>query len=128
MLPSLRSSRIQSSRCASVCVNCSADTQLARRKAEELEDFSGRLCRPPWPHQLTTDGTDAAQLPTFTQEETDAGSALMKQFMEVWKERVEARGPDVTEEEQVDELVKLAKEFGQQFEASPWIKALMERL
>jgi hypothetical protein len=52
----------------------------------------------------------------------------MKQFMETWKARVEAKGADVSEEEQVDELVKLAKEYGQQFEASPWIKALMEKL
>ena len=75
---------------------------------------------------MTADGTPATNFPKHTQEETDEGTALMKSFMEDWKSRVEANGEEMGEEEQVQELVKVAKEYAEKFEGNPWVKGLME--
>lgn len=50
----------------------------------------------------------------------------MKSFMETWKSRVEASGEEMGEDEQVEELVRVAKEYGEKFEGNPWVKGLME--
>lgn len=106
-----------------------ASSRGAKRKSwKTLEVGCSPTSRSSATVKLMTDGTEQADLPKFTQEQTDEGTAIMKQFMETWKSRVESKGENVSEDEQVDELVKLAKEYGQQFEGSPWIKALMEKL
>ena len=72
------------------------------------------------------DGTPQNTFPKHTQEETDEGTALMKSFMETWKSRVEADGQEMGETEQVEELVKVAKEYAERFEGNSWVKGLME--
>jgi DNA mismatch repair protein MSH2 len=103
-------------------------SQLAKRKAEELEDFGGEL-----PHlsdvnsNLTeayeSDGEDDT-FGKFPKQETDEGTALVKSFLEDWKLRVESRG-DMDEDEQVAELRRVAEEYKERFEGNEWVKGLM---
>lgn len=96
--------------------------QLAKRKAEELEDFG--------------DGAPAGLFAKHSRQEIDDGTVLVKQFLEEWKARTEvvagsASGGDdsamqLSEEAQVEELRKVAEEYRERFESSPWVQSLLE--
>jgi DNA mismatch repair protein MSH2 len=73
-------------------------------------------------------------LSKYTKEETNQGTDLIREFLDTWKERVESlaqgEGDDggVSEEKQVEELRKLAKEYGGRFDDNKWIEGLMAGL
>jgi DNA mismatch repair protein MSH2 len=92
---------------------------LAKRKAEELEDFG--------------EGTADTVFAKHTKLETDQGTQLVKEFLDAWKDRIGQSGAGGGEDEammdedaQVEELRKVAEEYRDKFEASPWIKSLLE--
>jgi DNA mismatch repair protein MSH2 len=92
---------------------------LAKRKAEELEDFG--------------EGAADTVFAKHTKLETDQGTQLVKEFLDAWKGRIGQSGAGGGEDEammdedaQVEELRKVAEEFREKFEASPWIKSLLE--
>lgn len=68
-----------------------------------------------------------------SKSETDEGTALVKDFLDTWKARVEASGGaggDVamalSEEAQFEELKRVAEEYKERFEGNSWVKGLME--
>jgi DNA mismatch repair protein MSH2 len=92
---------------------------LAKRKAEELEDFG--------------EGGADTVFAKHTKLETDQGTQLVKEFLDAWKDRIGQSGSGGGEDEammdedaQVEELRKVAEEYREKFEASPWIKSLLE--
>lgn len=70
---------------------------MARRKAEELEDFS---------HSGDTNGVADGSGEKYSKEEVDEGSRLLKQVLKAWKAEVEKGG-----EMSVKEQKKLMKEM-----------------
>jgi len=109
------------------------EAQLAKRKAEELEDFGGTYLRLAEDvNSFRADGSADDGLPKYSKSETDEGTALMRQFMETWKARAESLDDlngesGASEEAQVDELRRVAEEFGERFKGSAWITGLMDR-
>jgi len=95
--------------------------KLAKRKAEELEDFG--------------DGAADHQPVKYSKAEIDEGTALVKDFLDTWQARTggslgaagdgdEAMG--ASEEAQLDELRRLGEEWKGRFEANAWVRGLME--
>nr|WJN24902.1 MSH2 [Tranzscheliella williamsii] len=92
---------------------------LAKRKAEELEDY---------------EGDETSMLDSLPEEETKAGAALIEEFMKTWAER--SAGPsaaDAAEAEhearkrsrpdpqaQLDQLKRTVEEFRPRIEANAW--------
>lgn len=101
--------------------------QVAKRKAEELEDFGGESRETTALRMLTpaVDGSEDTSSAKFSKMETDEGTAVMKAFLDEWKASVEGQG-DLSEEAQVAELKRIAEEYKERFESSPWIKNLLE--
>jgi DNA mismatch repair protein MSH2 len=101
--------------------------QVAKRKAEELEDFGGESRETTALRMLTpaTDGSEDTSSAKFSKMETDEGTAVMKAFLDEWKASVEGQG-DLSEEAQVAELKRIAEVYKQRFESSPWIKNLLK--
>lgn len=72
----------------------------------------------------------------YTKEETDSGTDLIRDFLDTWKSRVEAssseqgtgKGMEMGEEAQVEELRKVAREFGGRLEGNKWVMGLMTDL
>ncbi|WVQ85977.1 hypothetical protein IAT38_008145 [Cryptococcus sp. DSM 104549] len=94
--------------------------KLAKRKAEELEDF----------------GDDApAPASKYSKTEIDSGTDIVKDFLDTWKARVGGGGEGrsggeddemaPSEEEMVRELKRTAEEFRERFEGNEWVKNLM---
>lgn len=145
--------------------------RLAKRKAEELEDFGGESCPlvggmgetdqclPAWMclssrHRATVTHLTLAppgatlnpslekladctadapddRLTKFTKEETESGTDLIREFLETWKFRVEAgtaTGEEMGEEQQVEELRKVAREYGGRLDSNKWVEGLMAGL
>ena len=91
------------------------DLQLAKRKAEELEDFG--------------DGPDHSDVfAKHSKIEIDDGSAIVKEFLETWHARVAAKDPEdkLSDEDEEAILRSTAEEFKQRFEGSPWIQTLLD--
>ncbi|WWC92204.1 uncharacterized protein L201_007158 [Kwoniella dendrophila CBS 6074] len=96
--------------------------KLAKRKAEELEDFG--------------DGDPDESLTKYTKEETDEGTTLIKDFLDTWKSRtagtaVNGDGNEdmrMAEEEMLAELRRTAEEFKDRFENNVWVKGVMSTL
>ncbi|KAJ9191174.1 hypothetical protein DTO164E3_8969 [Paecilomyces variotii] len=65
---------------------------MARQKAEELEDFTSATADKP-------DAPPAKSLDGYSQEELEEGSALLKAMLLKWKEEVEAPGKNLSVEE-----------------------------
>lgn len=61
----------------------------------------------------------------FSKAETDEGTAIVKSFLDTWKAQT-SDAADVSEEQQVEALRRVAESFKGQFEASPWIQELMQ--
>jgi DNA mismatch repair protein MSH2 len=70
------------------------------------------------------DNTETSTYAKHPKIETDEGTALVKAFLEEWKERVESKG-DISEEEQVVVLRAVAEEYRQRFEGNAWVRGLM---
>ncbi|EIW69972.1 hypothetical protein TREMEDRAFT_30126 [Tremella mesenterica DSM 1558] len=88
--------------------------KLAKRKAEELEDFG--------------DGANDESLNKYSETETDQGAALMQEFLQTWKSRAEVSLEELSEEGQVGLLRKTATEFKERFEGSPWIMGVLKEV
>ncbi|KDQ60242.1 hypothetical protein JAAARDRAFT_32621 [Jaapia argillacea MUCL 33604] len=95
--------------------------KLAKRKAEELEDFN-------------TD--DHASEPQHSKEVTDEGIQIVEQLLRTWASRIpdEVDGEDVvmsddtTAEAQLEELKRCFEEFKPRIEANPWVQYLLSSL
>ncbi|WVQ63233.1 uncharacterized protein L199_001384 [Kwoniella botswanensis] len=94
--------------------------RVAKRKAEELEDFGG-------------EDTNES-LTKYTKEETDQGTSLVKDFLETWKSRTgqseNANGGDeetmgLSDDDLLAELKQTAEEFKEKFESNPWTCGVM---
>ncbi|KAK4686325.1 DNA mismatch repair protein MSH2, partial [Tremellales sp. Uapishka_1] len=83
--------------------------KLAKRKAEELEDFG--------------DGTSENVFAKHSKIETDEGTLLVKEFLDTWKSRI--HDADMSDEDQVKELRRTAEEFKARFEGNPWVQTMM---
>ena len=55
---------------------------MAKRKADELEDFSGKH----------SNGGETSQAAAASKEEVEAGSAMLKAVLQQWKREVESEG------------------------------------
>lgn len=79
---------------------------MARRKAEELEDFEGRK-----------------ELPDLSEREVEEGSAKLKELLREWKQEVQGRG--LSQKEQAEELRRLAKGRYREALETPFFKSVM---
>ncbi|KAL1409833.1 MSH2 protein [Vanrija albida] len=82
--------------------------KLAKRKAEELEDF----------------GDSPAPEPKLPKTEVEAGTELMRSFLETWRSRTEG----ASEEQQLKELRRTADEFKERFDGNAWVQKAVEGL
>ena len=102
--------------------------RLAKRKAEELEDFG----------DVDADGDDpegaAAKkareediLARHSEAETEEGTALIKQFLQDWRDRVEAGSSEdeMDEVKQVELLREVVGEYKERFQGSEWVKSVL---
>lgn len=64
----------------------------------------------------------------YTKQETDEGTELVREFLETWKSRVEASATPMGESDQVEELRKVAREYGARLESNKWVAGLMADL
>lgn len=90
--------------------------RLAKRKAEELEDYQDEEDSGP-------DGGKAAL--DFPKEVTDAGTALVEEFLMAWAQRTQAVKKDtkvakLDTETEIAELKKITEEYRGRIEANPW--------
>lgn len=83
---------------------------MAKRKAEELEDFG--------------DGTDASPVAKLPKAEVDAGTEIVRAFLEEWRQRAE--GGDG--EAQLAALRKTVEEYKGKFEGNAWVQNVLEAL
>ena len=82
---------------------------MAKRKADELEDFSGKHENP------EAAGAGA------TKEEVEKGSALLKALLLQWKEETEGKG--LSKDEQVQRMRNLVK-GNDELRANPFFKSV----
>ncbi|KAK8850438.1 hypothetical protein IAR55_004356 [Kwoniella newhampshirensis] len=98
--------------------------KVAKRKAEELEDFG--------------DGSADEHLSKFSKSETEQGTALINEFLNEWKSRIaspqlQSQGEGdssmgMSGDEMVRELKKVAEEYRDRFEGNEWVKGVMSTL
>ncbi|WVQ70559.1 hypothetical protein IAR50_000078 [Cryptococcus sp. DSM 104548] len=94
--------------------------KLAKRKAEELEDFG-------------EPDDSSAPSAKYPKETIDKGTDLIKDFLATWKTRVSSGGDgdeemQPSEEEMVAQLRATAEEFRERFGENEWVKGLMATL
>lgn len=83
---------------------------------------------------IVADGAADITFTKHSKTETDEGTALVKEFLDTWKARVEAHGGavdgdaemELSEDAQIDELRRVAEEYKERFEGNTWVKSLME--
>lgn len=111
--------------------------QMAKRKAEELEDFGGAL-----PSDLSRIGSkrlinspppsdDATEVPQtiFTKhsrQEVEAGTALVAEYLSAWRSHLPEKKEDLTEEAEWKALREVGEEFRARIEASPYCRQLLD--
>lgn len=83
---------------------------MAKRKAEELEDFG--------------DGTEASPASKLPKAEVDEGTEIVRAFMDEWRTRAE--GGDG--EAQLAALRETVEEYKDKFEGNAWVKNVLEAL
>jgi DNA mismatch repair protein MSH2 len=92
--------------------------RLAKRKADELEDFG--------------DGSEGEDVfAKISKSETDEGTAIVQDFLKTWKERTAAGDGDATmrsEEEELALLKATAREFKERMDGNAWTKAVLAGL
>ncbi len=92
--------------------------RLAKRKADELEDFG--------------DGYEGEDIfSKISKEETDEGTAIVQDFLKAWTEKsggVDGDASMRTEEEELDLLRETAALFKDKMDGNAWTKALLAGL
>lgn len=105
--------------------------RLAKRKAEELEDFGdGTVDGDATPDADGSGGGKRIKediLARHTEQETEEGTALIKAFLQDWRDRLEAAdGGEMEEEKQVELLRTVVGEYKDRFEGSEWVKSVLD--
>ena len=67
----------------------------------------------------------------YSKQETDEGAVLLKTFLDEWQARVDQggtgnEGAKMTEDEQIDELRRVAGEYKERFQGNAWVRGLLE--
>jgi DNA mismatch repair protein MSH2 len=84
--------------------------KMAKRKADELEDFSGK---------------DLEQMSSVPKEEVEQGSKLLKGILLQWKNMVRERGLEGDEKEMIGTFKGLLEGNKQGLEGNMWIQEAM---
>jgi hypothetical protein len=85
--------------------------RMARRKADELEDFSGKE---------TTD-----QMSTLSREDVEQGSKLLKSILLEWRDQVREKGLEGDEKQMIGTFKGLLEKNKQGLEGNMWIQEAM---
>ena len=92
--------------------------QLARKKAEELEDFNHEKAEP----ELRADVVEE-------------GTKIVEEMLRAWTSRSDHDGEDVvmanddlSPEEQLEELKRCVEQFRPRIESNPWAQSLLASL
>jgi DNA mismatch repair protein MSH2 len=85
--------------------------RMARRKADELEDFSGKE---------TSD-----EMSTLPQEDVKEGSKLLKNILLEWKNQIMEKGFEGDEKEMIGTFKELLEKNKQALEGNMWIREVM---
>jgi len=85
--------------------------KMARRKADELEDFSGKDI--------------AEQVSTVPKEDIERGSKLLKSILIQWKDEVTEKGAEGDEKEMIGTFKALLEKNKQELEGNIWIQEAM---
>jgi DNA mismatch repair protein MSH2 len=99
--------------------------RLAKRKAEELEDFGdGEDDDAEKKARARTEDI----LAKHTEQETEEGTALIKQFLQDWRDRVEAAPTEeeLDEEKQVQLLRTVVGEYRERLQGSAWVTSVLD--
>ncbi|CDZ98435.1 dna mismatch repair protein msh2 [Phaffia rhodozyma] len=99
--------------------------KMAKRKADELEDFGDDA-------EVTPD--DSNPFTKYSREETEEGTKIVKQFLNAWSSRVPSSSKDsgvdeksqATLEEELAILREIAAEYRDQIEANPYTRSLLD--
>ena len=112
--------------------------QLAKRKADELEDFGGNSLCPTSSIRsscASTDGNESAA--EHSEEETEAGSRIVTELLRTWASQVRQDGDDgddivmsddLSPENQLAELKRCFELFKPQIEANGWCQSVLNSL
>ena len=84
--------------------------KMARRKADELEDFSGK---------------DAAEISSTDRADIEQGSKLLKSILLEWRDIVKQKGIDGDEKEMIGTFKGLLDQNKQALEGNTWIQEAM---
>lgn len=90
--------------------------RLAKRKAEELEDFED------------ADEEDDVNLNSFDPETTKQGAKVVEDFLKAFAQRSKRAKQSVSGQGRAEVLKELKREWQPTFEANAWLKALVEGL
>ena len=85
--------------------------RMARRKADELEDFSGK-----------DTAEEASNVPT---EDIETGSKLLKSILVQWKDQIKEKGVEGDEKEMIGAFKALLAKNKQELEGNMWIQEAM---
>jgi len=84
---------------------------MAKRKADELEDFSGK--------DVMEDISNAPQA------DVEEGSNLLKQILREWRDSVKERGVEDDKDEMIGTFKGLLEKNKQALEGNVWIQQVM---
>jgi DNA mismatch repair protein MSH2 len=84
---------------------------MARRKADELEDFSGK--------------ESSEEMSSLPREDIEQGSNLLKSIMLEWRDLVKERGLEGDPEEMIKTFKGLLEKNNQALEGNLWIQEAM---
>lgn len=87
-----------------------AVVKLAKRKADELEDFGAE--------------DDAAKMPKLDEGEVEQGTQIVKEFLAEWK----GQSADGSEDEQRAALKALVEQWQDRFDGNAWVKSVLSGL
>ena len=85
---------------------------MARRKADELEDFSGKE-------------TNQEEISSVSKSDIEQGSKLLKSILIQWKDLVKERGIEGDEKEMIGAFRGLLEENKLALEGNMWIQEAM---
>lgn len=85
---------------------------MARRKADELEDFSGKEM-------------NQEEMSSVSQNDIEQGSKLLKSILVQWKDMVKERGIEGDEKEMIGTFRGLLEENKLALEGNMWIQEAM---
>jgi hypothetical protein len=86
---------------------------MARRKADELEDFSGKEL------------TDEEMLSPESKRDIEQGSKLLKEILLEWRDLVRERGVETNEKEMIGTFKELLDKNKLALEGNKWIQEAM---